>query len=67
MQMYHDMTRMPFVESVHALVGQKVVIQSGMHSKQGTLAAVFQDLVVLEVCQTPFYYRLDEITWIMPL
>ena len=65
--MYTDTTRMPFYEAMQSLVGKNVAIQTGLNVKQGLLVAVFPDLVVLEVCQVPFYYRVADITWVTPL
>ena len=65
--MYTDATRMPFYEAMQSLVGKNVAIQTGLNVKQGLLVAVFPDLVVLEVCQVPFYYRVADITWVTPL
>lgn len=67
MHMYADTTRMPFLEAMQSLVGKNVAIQTGLNVKQGLLVAVFPDLVVLEVCQVPFYYRVADITWVTPL
>ncbi len=67
MHMYTDTTRMPFLEAMQSLVGKNVAIQTGLNVKQGLLVAVFPDLVVLEVCQVPFYYRVADITWVTPL
>jgi len=65
--MHTDTTRMPFLEAMQSLVGKNVAIQTGLNVKQGLLVAVFPDLVVLEVCQVPFYYRVADITWVTPL
>ena len=65
--MYTETTRMPFYEAMQSLVGKNVAIQTGLNAKQGLLVAAFPDLVVLEVCQVPFYYRVADITWVTPL
>ena len=65
--MYTETTRMPFYEAMQSLVGKNVAIQTGLNVKQGLLVAAFPDLVVLEVCQVPFYYRVADITWVTPL
>lgn len=56
-----------FLEALQSMIGQQVAIQTGMHVQQGILTAAFPDLVVLEVCQVPFYYRLEEIIWVSPV
>ena len=67
MQMYTDTARNPFYEAMQSLVGKNVAIQTGLNVKQGLLVAAFPDLVILEVCHVPFYYRVEEITWVTPL
>lgn len=51
-------------ETVRGLIGQQIVVQTGMHIQQGLLTAVLPDHIVVEICQTPFFIRMDEIVWI---
>lgn len=67
MQMYTDFQRMPFCEAMQSLVGKHVAVKMGMNALQGVLQAVYPDLLVLDVCQTPFYIRTEEVTWVSPL
>ena len=51
-------------ETVKGLVGQRIVVQTGKNIQHGLLASVLPDHIVLEICQTPFFIRMDEIVWI---
>ena len=56
-----------FVEAMQSLLNHPVAVQTGKHVQQGILTAVFPDLLVLEVCQIPFYFRVEEIVWVSPV
>lgn len=51
-------------ETVKGLMGQQIVVQTGKNIQRGVLTSVFPDHIVLEICQTPFFIRMDEIVWI---
>ncbi len=51
-------------ETARGLIGQDIVVQTGNHIQQGLLTAVLPDHIVVEICQTPFFIRMDEIVWI---
>ena len=56
-----------WLEAIQPFLGQMVAVQqTGNHVKQGVLAAVCPDYIVLDVCRTPFYIRMDQIVWVMP-
>lgn len=51
-------------ETVRMMVGQSVVVQTVKNVQQGILTSVLPDHIVVEVCQTPFFIRMEEIVWI---
>ena len=51
-------------ETVRMMVGQSVVVQTVKNVQQGVLTSVLPDHIVVEVCQTPFFIRMEEIVWI---
>ena len=51
-------------ETVKGLIGQQIAVQAGKNIQHGVLTAVLPDHIVLEICQTPFFIRMDEIVWI---
>lgn len=56
-----------WLEAIQNYLGQMVAVQQeGNRVQQGILAAICPDYIVLDVCQTPFYIRIDKIVWIMP-
>ena len=51
-------------ETVRMMVGQSVVVQTVKNVQQGVLTSVLPDHIVVEVCNTPFFIRMEEIVWI---
>ncbi len=51
-------------ETVKGLIGQQIAVQTGKNIQHGVLTAVLPDHIVIEICQTPFFIRMDEIVWI---
>ncbi|MEK4230114.1 YuzF family protein [Solibacillus sp. FSL H8-0538] len=51
-------------ETIKGLIGQSIVVQTGNNITQGILTAVLPDHIVVEICRTPFFIRMDEIVWI---
>lgn len=65
---YGQMDQGYFATMVQGLVGQMVAVQmTSNHVKQGVLAMVTADYVVLDVCRVPFYIRMCEVQWISPV
>lgn len=60
-------SNMYWLEAIQPFLGQMVAVQqTGNHVKQGILAAICPDYIILEVCRTPFYIRMDQIVWVTP-
>ncbi|WP_431027311.1 DUF2642 domain-containing protein [Lysinibacillus sp. LZ02] len=51
-------------ETVKGLMGQQIVVQTEKNIQQGVLTSVLPDHVVIEICKTPFFIRMDEVIWI---
>lgn len=51
-------------ETIKGLTGQQIVVQTGKNIQRGVLTSVLPDHIVIEICQTPFFIRMDEIVWI---
>ncbi|KOS67895.1 tyrosyl-tRNA deacylase [Lysinibacillus contaminans] len=51
-------------ETVRMLVGQPIVVQTVKNVQQGMLTSVLPDHIVVEVCQVPFFIRMEEIVWV---
>lgn len=51
-------------ETARGLIGQQIVVQTGKNIQHGILTAVLPDHIVLEICRTPFFIRMEEIVWI---
>ena len=51
-------------ETVRMMVGQSVAVQTVKNVQQGILTSVLPDHIVVEVCHTPFFIRMEEIVWI---
>lgn len=51
-------------ETMKMMVGKPVVVQTVKNVQQGSLTSVLPDHIVVEVCHTPFFIRMEEIVWI---
>ncbi|MFF5996882.1 DUF2642 domain-containing protein [Lysinibacillus sp. KU-BSD001] len=51
-------------ETLKGLMRQPIVVQTGNNIQQGVLTSVLPDHIVIEICKTPFFIRMDEIVWI---
>lgn len=51
-------------ETVKMMVGQSVAVQTVKNVQQGILTSVFPDHIVVEVCNVPFFIRMEEIVWV---
>lgn len=51
-------------ETVRMMVGQPIVVQTVRNVQQGVLTSVLPDHIVVEICRTPFFIRMEEIVWI---
>lgn len=51
-------------ETIKMLVGQPIVVQTVKNVQQGILTSVLPDHIVVEVCQVPFFIRIEEIVWV---
>ena len=57
----------PYVyQTLSSIVGKKIVVQTVRNALQGTLASVMPDHIVVEINQTPFFVRTQEIIWVSP-
>lgn len=72
MQMYSGAPEMMnFVDSylyqtLHSVVGRQVVVQTVTGSVRGVLCHVLPDHIVVQVSNTPFFIRTQQIVWVMP-
>lgn len=56
-----------WLDAIQHYLGQMVAVQqTGNHVQQGILASVCPDYILLDVCRTPFYIRMDQIVWVTP-
>ncbi|EON71365.1 hypothetical protein H131_15398 [Lysinibacillus sphaericus OT4b.31] len=46
------------------MIGQAIVVQTVKNIQQGILTSVLPDHIVVEVCRTPFFIRMEEIVWV---
>lgn len=57
-----------WIEAIQPYLGHHVAVQqTGNHVQQGILAVVCPDYIMLDVCRTPFYIRMDQIVWVSPV
>ena len=57
-----------WIEAIQPFLGQMVAVQqTGNHVQHGILAAICPDYILLDVCRTPFYIRMEQIVWVTPL
>lgn len=57
----------PYVyQTLSSVTGKNIVVQTTRGSLQGTLANVLPDHIVVEINQTPFFIRTQEIIWVSP-
>jgi hypothetical protein len=72
MQMYSQAPEMQSVvdpylfQSLQNAVGRMVAVQTAAGSVRGLLCDVLPDHVVVQVSETPFFIRTQEIVWVMP-
>lgn len=58
------MTNPYLYETIQGFIGQSIAVQTGKNIQQGILTAVLPDHIVLEICRTPFFIRMEEIVWV---
>ncbi len=51
-------------ETIRMMIGQAIVVQTVKNIQQGILTSVLPDHIVVEVCRTPFFIRMEEIVWV---
>ncbi|WP_370512129.1 YuzF family protein [Brevibacillus sp. LEMMJ03] len=72
MQMYSEAPYMlSFVDpylypTLQSVVGRQVAVQTATGSVRGVLRHVMPDHVVVQVHNTPFFIRTQQIVWVMP-
>ncbi len=61
-------SNMYWLEAIQPFLGQMVAVQqTGNRVQHGILAAICPDYIVLDVCRTPFYIRMEQIVWVTPV
>jgi hypothetical protein len=72
MQMYSEAPGMlsfvePYVcQTLQSVVGRQVAVQTVSGSVRGVLSHVLPDHIVVQVSNTPFFIRTQQIVWVIP-
>ncbi|WP_227394600.1 YuzF family protein [Jeotgalibacillus aurantiacus] len=57
----------PYVfQALNTLIGKPITVQTTKNPVQGMLKSVAPDHFVVEINQTPFFIRTQEVVWISP-
>ncbi|MDG5472761.1 YuzF family protein [Jeotgalibacillus sp. ET6] len=57
----------PYVyQTLNTIIGTNIVVQTTRNSLQGKLTTVMPDHIVVEINQTPFFIRTQQIIWVSP-
>ncbi|MYL33907.1 DUF2642 domain-containing protein [Pontibacillus yanchengensis] len=63
LQSFYD----PYVyQTLQSVMGSEVTVQTTQGSIRGTLTNVLPDHVVVEMNDTPFFIRTQQIVWVFP-
>ncbi|WP_270182681.1 YuzF family protein [Alkalihalobacillus sp. CinArs1] len=57
----------PYVyETLQSITGSMVTVETTRGSLRGVLQTVMPDHIVVQVKQTPFFIRIQQIVWVFP-